>query len=312
MSKEPETPHPWKDLRSPRLPFVTAAIERLRRLHLYGVLAAAVVLLSLLGMVDYWTEADLSFLVFYLIPVFLVTLRAGLWPGILMSVAGTAVWFLTNVNQFHDRSGALIPFWNLAVTLGVFVFFTYLLSSLVNALEQEREMSRYDPLTGVANRRYFRELLDAEIRRSRRYRRPFTLVCMDLDNFKAINDRQGHAAGDALLSRVAEVLVRGTRETDTPGRLGGDKFVLLLPETGYDDARTALSNLRGQIAARTSSNGWPMTLTMGAVTCTSPPQSAEEMIGMADRLMYSGKADGKDGVTHRVVEGQEVPPTRKP
>jgi diguanylate cyclase (GGDEF)-like protein len=291
---------------------MAAAIDRLRRLHLYGVLAAAIVLMSLLGMVDYWTEADLSFLVFYLIPVFLVTLRAGLWPGILMSVAGTAVWFLANVNQFHDRSGALIPFWNLAVTLGVFAFFSYILSALTDALDHEREMARYDPLTGVSNRRYFLELLDAEIRRSRRYRKPFTLVYMDLDNFKALNDRQGHAAGDALLSRLAEVLVRGSREVNTPARLGGDEFALLMPEIGYDDARMALSNLRGQIAALMSSNGWPVTMTMGAVTCTSPAQSAEEMIGMADRLMYSRKADGKDGVTHRVIEGQEVPPPRKP
>jgi len=309
MSGKQENPRPWKELHRPRPPFMAAAIEKLRGFSLFVVLAAAVILLTLLGMIDYLAEADRSFLVFYLIPVFLVTLRAGLWPGLLMSVAGTAVWFLANVNQFQQLPGELIPFWNLAVTLGVFAFFTYLLFSLLNALDQEREMSRYDPLTGVANRRYFLELLDAEISRSRRYRRPFTLVYMDLDNFKAINDLQGHAAGDSLLSKVAELLLRGTRNVDTPGRLGGDEFALLMPETGYDAARAALANLQKQISAMMSSNGWPVTMTMGAVTYTSPLHSAEEMIGMADRLMYTKKAAGKDGVTHRVVDGEEIPPS---
>jgi diguanylate cyclase (GGDEF)-like protein len=307
---EPETPRPWKEIRR-RLPFMTSAIERLRRVPLFAVLAMAVILLSVLGMVDYWTERDLSFLVFYLLPVYLVTLRAGLWPGIFMSVAGTATWFMANVNLFQDHPGDLIPFWNLAGTLGVFVFFTCLLHALVNALEQERAMNRYDPLTGVANRRYFLELLDVEVSRSRRYRRPFTLVYMDLDDFKAINDRQGHAAGDALLRKVAETLVRGTRDVDTPGRLGGDEFALLMPETGYDAARSALWNLRKQIATVMSDNGWPVTTTMGAATYTSPLHSAEEMIGLADRLMYSKKAEGKDGVSHRVVEGGQAPPPRR-
>lgn len=311
MANAPDSPRPWKDIRRPRLPFITVAIERLHRLSILTVLAAAVALLSVLGLVDYGTEADRSFLVFYLLPVFLVTLRAGLWPGILMSVAGTAVWFLANVNLFQQPSGALLPYWNLSVTLGVFVFFTCLLSALVNALEQEREMSRYDSLTGVANRRYFRELLDSEVSRSRRYRRPFTLVYMDLDDFKAINDQQGHTAGDTLLRTVAETLVRGTRGVDTTGRLGGDEFALLMPETGYDAARAALSHLREQIDAAMSSNGWPVTMTMGAVTYTSPLHSAEEMIGLADRQMYTKKAEGKNGISHRVVEGEEAPPAGK-
>ena len=287
---------------------MVAVIGRLRVLPLLGVMTAGVLLLCILGLIDYWAEADLSFLVLYLVPVFLVTIRAGLWTGALTSVAGTAVWFLANVNTVQGPPGDILPVWNLAGTLAVFFFFTLILSALLQALDQEREMSRYDPLTGIANRGYFLEVLDAEIGRSRRYRRPFTLVYMDLDHFKTINERQGHAAGDALLRKVAETLVQGTRSVDTPGRLGGDEFALLMPETGYDASRTALANLQGQIARVMTENGWPVTVTIGAVTYTSPYQSAEEMIGIADRSLCSRKAEGKDGVTHRIVDGQENPP----
>jgi len=274
---------------------MASAIEWVHGLPLFGVLSAAILLLAALGATDYMSAADLSFLVFYLLPVFLVTLRSGLWPGALMSVAGTAVWFLANANLFQGDSGDIIPIWNLAEVMCVFLFFTYILSALVEALRHERTMSRFDPLTGVANRRYFREMLDLEISRSRRYRRPFTLVYMDLDNFKSVNDHHGHATGDALLRAVADTIVLCTRDVDTPGRLGGDEFGLLLPETGSDDARTFLATLQARIASEMGRNGWPVTVTAGAVTFSDPILSAEEMIGLADRQMYAKKAEGKGG-----------------
>jgi diguanylate cyclase (GGDEF)-like protein len=295
MNMEPERPRPPRIRRLPPPPRMSAAIQWVHGLPLFGVLAAAILLLIALGVIDYMSAADLSFLVFYLGPVFLVTLRSGLWPGVLMSVAGTAVWFLANANLFQGDSGEIIPIWNLAEELCVFVFFTYILSALVESLRHERTMSRFDPLTGVANRRHFREMLDLEISRYRRYRRPFTLVYMDLDNFKAVNDLHGHAAGDALLRTVADTIVLSTRDVDTPGRLGGDEFGLLLPETGYDAAQTVLANLKARIAAEMARNGWPVTATMGTVTYADPTLSSEEMITLADRQMYAKKAEGKAG-----------------
>jgi len=295
MTPEPERPRPARIRRLPRPPRMAATIEWVHGLPLSGVLAVAFLLLVALGVIDYLSAADLSFLVFYLGPVFLVTLRSGLWPGVFMSVAGTAVWFLANANPFQGTSGDILPFWNLAEALCVFVFFTYILSALVESLRHERTMSRFDPLTGVANRRHFREMLDLEISRSRRYRRSFTLVYLDLDNFKSVNDLHGHATGDALLRAVADTVVLSTRDVDTPGRLGGDEFGLLLPETGYDAARAVLVTLKARIAAEMDRHGWPVTATMGAVTYGDPTLSAEEMIALADRQMYAQKAEGRGG-----------------
>jgi diguanylate cyclase (GGDEF)-like protein len=274
---------------------MAAAIEWMRGLPLFGVLSAAILLLIALGVIDYVSAADLSFLVFYLVPVFLVTLRSGMWPGVLISVAGTAVWFLANANLFQGSSGEIIPIWNLAEELGVFVFFTYILSALVESLRHEQKMSRFDPLTGLVNRKHFREMLDLEISRSRRYRRSFTLVCMDLDGFKTVNDLHGHATGDALLRAVADTLVLSTRDVDTPGRLGGDEFGILLPETGHDDARTVLANLQARIAAEMDRNGWPVTAMAGVVTYADPVLSAEEMIALADRQIFARKAERQVG-----------------
>ncbi len=308
MAGQPESPRPAREPRRGRSSLVAAAIEKLRRLSVLAVVAAALILVGVLGTIDYLAEQDLSFLVFYLIPVFLVTLRAGLWPGLLMSLAGTAVWFIANVNLFRQEPGELIPFWNLAETLGVFAFFTWILSSLVDAFDEERQLSRYDALTGIANRRNFMERLDDEIARSRRFLRPFTLVYLDLDGTEAIDDARGRAAGDALLSGLAALLLGETRDVDTPARLGEDEFALLMPETAYEAAHAALDGLEGRIAATAAENGWPVTVTMAAVTATNPQQSAEELIGMADRLAYAKRTAGKGGLAHRIVDRQEVPP----
>ncbi len=308
MPESPGRPRRGREPRRRRPSLMSAALEKLRGLSVLAVVAAALVLTGGLGAIDYVAEQDLSFLVFYLIPVFLVTLRAGLWPGLLTSLAGTAVWFIANVNLFRQEPGEFIPFWNFAETLGVFAFFTYVLSSLVDALDEERQMSRYDARTGIVNRRHFLELLEGEIGRSRRFRRPFTLAYMDLDSLRTVNELRGRSAGDALLSRLGELLLRETGDADTPARLGGDEFAVLMPETGYEAAHAALGTLRGRIGAMLAENGCAVTVTMAAVTSTNPAHSAEEMIGMADRLMYAKKAEGKGGIAHRVADGPGAPP----
>ena len=116
------------------------------------------------------------------------------------------------------------------------MIFTLLLSSLKRALDRERELSGTDVLTGIRNARSFREVLGAEIERSKRFQRPFTVAYLDLDNFKTVNDCHGHEHGDELLRLVGNTILTGIRKTDTVARLGGDEFALLLPETEYEAA----------------------------------------------------------------------------
>ena len=113
-------------------------------------------------------------------------------------------------------------------------------------LRRERAISRTDGLTGLLNGRGFYEAAAVELARSSRYRHPLTLAYVDLDDFKEINDRLGHARGDAVLVAVAHALRRACRSTDLVGRLGGDEFVVLFPETDRDAAEAALVKLRSR------------------------------------------------------------------
>ena len=133
-------------------------------------------------------------------------------------------------------------------------------------LARERAISRTDGLTGLLNGRGFYEAAAVELARSTRYRHPLTLAYVDLDDFKSINDRFGHARGDAVLVAVARAMRRACRSTDLVGRVGGDEFVVLFPETGRDAAETALVKLRSRVEEAASQHGSRVTASIGSVS----------------------------------------------
>lgn len=178
----------------------------------------------------------------------------------------------------------------------MFLIIASLLVSLRQREDTAERLAMTDHLTGLANSRRFASRLDEEIARTQRSGRPFTLAYADLDNFKTVNDREGHAAGDRALVVVADTLVAALRRTDLVARLGGDEFAVLLPEADGDAARHALDTVRDGVLAAMQTNGWPITLSIGAVTFASTPASADEAIGVADELMYRVKAHGKNHI----------------
>jgi diguanylate cyclase (GGDEF)-like protein len=174
-------------------------------------------------------------------------------------------------------------------------------SRLKGLLVKEQELARIDPLTTVPNRRAFYEALDKERVRSRRYRRPFTIAYVDLDNFKKVNDSLGHAVGDELLVQVAAGLRSNLRASDFVGRLGGDEFGVLLPETDATGAKLALRKLRLRLLEEMKAHSWHVTFSIGAATFLDPPDSLDVIIRMADETMYAIKAHGKDDVSVSLV-----------
>lgn len=113
--------------------------------------------------------------------------------------------------------------------------------------EMHRQMAILDPLTEVYNRRYFEELVKKEVERARRHGKPLSLIIIDMDNFKDINEKYGHSAGDRVLQEVARLLKSTFRSTDSIIRYGGDEFVILLPETGAEGGRAAVRKLRTRL-----------------------------------------------------------------
>jgi diguanylate cyclase (GGDEF)-like protein len=153
-------------------------------------------------------------------------------------------------------------------------------------LERHRDdlahASRVDPLTGALNRRGFEERLDAELRDASSTGRPLTLATIDLDDFKEVNDRDGHAAGDALLVLIVERLTNALRPGDAIGRLGGDEFAVVLPGTGDTDAEAVIGRLREALVGYFGAS-------FGHGCFPADGGSPDELLKHADEVLYADK-----------------------
>lgn len=162
----------------------------------------------------------------------------------------------------------------------------------------ERASATTDFLTGVANRRGFYETLTREIERSRRYQTPMTLLYLDCDEFKAVNDTMGHSTGNRLLARIAAVLKKSTRAVDVVGRLGGDEFAVVLAETPAERGAEVVARLQREMRTGLGPGAPAVTMSIGAITFDSPPSGPNEAVRVADALMYEAKHSGKGRVVH--------------
>jgi diguanylate cyclase (GGDEF)-like protein len=256
---------------------------------------------------DHATNYSMGFSRFHIIPVALVSWSWGRGPGIAMAGYSLAVWTVGE----RIRAPWLfiyLPVWNAFVRSVFLLAAVFVLSALREALEQEKAAARTDFLTGVANRRYFFEIAYAEIRRARRYGRPFIVAYLDIDEFKAINDRFGHNQGDALLRQVAQTIQKSLRAVDVVARLGGDEFSILFPETDGVHALSIMRKVQMRLAEKMEEMKWPVTFSIGTVAYATPPVSVDEMVKTADTLMYSVKRGGK-GRMDFVVAG--APPAAR-
>ncbi len=170
-----------------------------------------------------------------------------------------------------------------------------------------RELAIADPLTGIYNRRYFFQRAQEEVHRAQRYRHPLTVVIYDLDFFKQINDKFGHAAGDKVLQATARLVSSSIRASDLFARYGGEEFILLLPETNAAGGREVAERLRQAIASQpVPHDPEPLAITISAgVACLAPAANSvgpsasttlDELIKQADQALYEAKKAGRNRV----------------
>lgn len=252
--------------------------------------------IGLLGAIDFLTGNEITFSLFYLVPIVLVTWAVNQRAGLIMSFLSALALLVAEIAAGQTYSHPLIPFSNTLIRTVFYVIVTYLVAELKKAQKEERRAARTDFVSGAVNARYFHELLQMEIVRIRRYPHPITIVYMDIDNFKLVNDLFGHKIGDDVLRSIASELKSQLRSTDIIARIGGDEFALLLPSTRQLEAEVVLSKVRPSLLEAMKRRNWPVTFSMGAVTCMAPPYSAEQLINMADELMYEVKNSTKNDV----------------
>jgi diguanylate cyclase (GGDEF)-like protein len=164
-------------------------------------------------------------------------------------------------------------------------------------LKQIRELAVRDALTGLYNRRELHRFLDYELVKSRRYKHPFSILLIDIDHFKEINDRFGHRFGDEVLQQVAQVLLKHTRGCDLPARYGGDEFIIVLPETPAGQAWFGAERLRKQVEKLsfqpdTRAFNLAITISTGIAEFPGDTDSGELLIDLADKALYQAKRQG--------------------
>jgi diguanylate cyclase (GGDEF)-like protein len=205
----------------------------------------------------------------------------------------------------HDRTETV----NLLLSMAFFgvqgVF--YLLMFAGHVAETMEDQAHLDYVCATYNRRGIEEALEAEIARTRRSGGHFAALLVDLDNFKSINDRFGHAAGDQALRRVTRSINASVRVYDLLGRFGGDEFLVLLPQTGGDNALLIANRIRETVAADASMpDGTGLTVSIGVTTGASP-ETVEEILARADSALYEAKAAGRNCVLLELSANRGTP-----
>ena len=265
------------------------------------LIAIGLILIAVSVFADHVTGSDLSFLLFYLVPVYFLVWFTTRRLGVLASILCAVAWIVENMADKVHVYRSATSYLNMSIELVLFFLVTYLLCMLKEAIGINEDLSRTDALTGAMNRSAFYDIAGREILRLERYMHPFTVAYIDIDNFKIINYRFGHYTGDRLLCSMTDTMRKNLRKVDLISRFGGDEFTILLPETGALAAQVVLSRIRNVLLNIMEKNNWPVTFTFGTVTFLKAPSSVEEMMKKVGSVMYSGKDSGMNTIEHEIV-----------
>lgn len=266
------------------------------------VVAGALLGVGIIGTLDFFTSYELTLSIFYLGPIALAAWYGGREAGFAIALISGVTWTVVDLSTGHIYSNQSLLVWNALVRLAFLVIISGLLAALRVHLEAERRLARMDILTGVLNRHAFTEQLDYTIAMAARERKPMAVAYIDIDDFKRVNDTQGHAGGDRILQLIARVLRESIRRTDLVARLGGDEFALVLPNTDLAGAEQLIAKTTQMLRDALRSEPLAVTCSVGVVAFQSPPQTAEEAITAADSLMYKVKHEGKNAVAWQLFE----------
>ncbi len=271
----------------------------LERISVRAALLGGIAMVAIIATGDYFIGRELSLAPLYLIPVMLITWKTSATIGIAVSMFTYALWAAVTLIDAGAEAVAFVA-WETAIRLATTVLFVVMLSGLKATLERVSLLARKDVLTDLANRGSFYELVNQEMLRCKRYGGAISIVFLDLDKFKQLNDRSGHDVGDEALRVVAQTLRAQLRSTDLPARLGGDEFAVMLPGLDARGASQATQILQSRLLSAMEHRGWPITFSIGLATFTAAPDSVDDMVKRADTLMYKMKREGKGGISEQV------------
>ncbi len=264
-----------------------------------GLLALALVACA--GVADWLLGPDVPLTLGYLAPIAVAAWYFGRWMALVCTVLAATTWLGIEIFEHDLDLHPGIHFLNFSLQFALFLLFGRLLATLRQRMQREQQLALTDTLTGLANRRAFWERLEQEVRRCRRFGTPFAVAYIDVDEFKAVNDRCGHDRGDQVLERIAGVLRASIRELDLAARVGGDEFAVLFPGTAGLGATVATAKLAGVLSGAALNPGFALTCSIGCLSVLTAPASVDEIVSRADALMYAAKRLGGGQVRHETI-----------
>lgn len=272
---------------------------------IWQVALSCIALIVFFGTVDTLTGDELSFAIFYLVPIAIAAWYSSRELTYSICILAMLVWLAVEYTTNQPYSHQWILLWNSAVRLTFFVVVAFLIRQLKSHVASQQQLARTDVLTGLLNRAGFMERSEALVNSASRYGLSLTVGYIDLDGFKTINDTLGHHHGDEVLKAVGAALEGSSRESDIAARIGGDEFAVLLPNTNLAGASVFFEKLHLQILGDIKQNGWSnVGVSIGAIVFEHGPPSLSDALKFADALMYRAKQSSGTSV---VVEApQEV------
>ncbi len=276
------------------------------------ILALSILGVAVIGVLDEITGYELSLSLLYLLPVALSAWYVGRGAGVAVAALSGLAWLAAGWSAGRRFSTIELAAWNTFVRFGFFVITSLLLSALRASQNELRRLARTDSLTGLWSRQGFEDRLEHDLAISLRHSTPLTLVYIDVDDFKSINDKFGHAAGDGVLRRIAQVLRAAIRQADSAARLGGDEFALILPETNASGAKQLVGKLADQLKAAMTGGAQGAGCSIGVVTLRQPGTSMAAIVAAADAVMYRVKRSGKAHVAFSVEDSPPSIPSSDP
>ncbi len=261
-----------------------------------------------LGAVRTATDAEFAFASIALLPVLVIAWMESRGKAVFVAFVAAAVWTVGDIASERQFSAVWIPWANAVTRLMTYGFVAILASQVRLQFAREHEYATRDALTGLQNRRVFLEAGGYEVERSKRYKLPLTVIFLDLDDFKQLNDSRGHGVGDSALKAVSRALLDTLRSSDRVARLGGDEFAALLPEIGYEAAVDAGRKL--SVAVNHALRGFqPAQVSVGVAWFADIDRSFLQMLQAADDLMYEVKQSGKGEMRSRSIAAVNKPET---
>ena len=251
--------------------------------------------MTVIFVIDIFTDSDIQLHLLYVFPLTMISLHCEK-PVIVIGAIICSLLF---------QGYTLLTYSNFSLfTKSIIVLFVFPSNILIAHLGRIARIDHlalidaasHDGLTGLNNRSSIETIIEREVDRQKCYVGIFAFALLDLDGFKVLNDSKGHTAGDDALIIVAKVLNSHTRQSDITARLGGDEFVILMPHTSADAATAVCQQLCLKIKSSMDEINYPITASIGCATFTQPPVSSLTVFNMADKAMYSAKANGKGRV----------------